>query len=99
MSENVEIVKLAYEAFAHGGLDRFMEHFTHDVDYRAVEGAPDDRGPIHGKDALRAWLQDWIDMFDRSLSLAGAPGRSATYARSIQSDANRLDVVVSDDCL
>jgi ketosteroid isomerase-like protein len=62
--ENVEIVKVAYEAFARGGLDRFMEHFTDDVDYRTVEGAPDDSGPIHGKDAVRAWLQDWIDTFD-----------------------------------
>ena|SRR5215207_10992710 len=60
--ENVEVVKVAYEAFARGG--RFMEHFTDDVDYRAVEGAPDDRGPIHGKDALRAWFEDWIDTFD-----------------------------------
>ena len=41
-----------------------MEHFTHDVDYRAVVGAIDDTGPIHGKDALRAFLQDWIDTFD-----------------------------------
>jgi ketosteroid isomerase-like protein len=57
-------VKLAYEAFARGGLDRFMEHFTDDVDYRAVVGAIDDAGPIHGKDALRAFLQDWIDTFD-----------------------------------
>jgi ketosteroid isomerase-like protein len=62
--ENVEIVKLAYEAFARGGLARYMEHFTGDVDYRAVETAPDDHGPIAGKDAFRAWLQDWIDMFD-----------------------------------
>ena len=52
--ENVEVVKVAYEAFARGGLDRFMEHFTGDVDYRAVEGEIDDSGPIHGKDALRA---------------------------------------------
>jgi ketosteroid isomerase-like protein len=62
--ENVEVVKVAYEAFARGGLDRFMEHFADDVDYRAVEGAPDDSGPIHGTDAVRAWLQDWIDTFD-----------------------------------
>jgi ketosteroid isomerase-like protein len=62
--ENVEVVKVAYEAFVRGGLDRFMEHFTDDVDYRAVEGEIDDSGPIHGKDALRAYLQDWIDMFD-----------------------------------
>ncbi len=61
--ENVEVVKIAYEAFATGGLDRFMEHFARNVDYRAFEGAPDDRGPMHGKAAVRAWLQDWIDMF------------------------------------
>ena len=64
MSENVEAVKVAYEAFARGGLDRFMEQFADDVDYRAVEGAPDDVGPIHGREALRKWLQDWIDTFD-----------------------------------
>jgi ketosteroid isomerase-like protein len=62
--ENVEVVRKAYEAFAREGLDRFMEHFADDVDYRAVEGAPDDSGPIHGTDAVRAWLQDWIDTFD-----------------------------------
>ena len=62
--ENADVVRLAYEALARGGLDRFMEHFTDDVDYRAVSGAPDDIGPIHGKNAFRAWLKDWFDMFD-----------------------------------
>jgi ketosteroid isomerase-like protein len=61
--ENVEVVKVAYEAFAREGLDGFMEPFTDDVEYRSIEGAPD-IGPIHGKVALRAFLQDWIDMFD-----------------------------------
>ena len=64
--ENVEVVKMAYEDFAREGLDRFMEHFTDDVDYRVLEASADDliHGPIHGKDGVRAWLQDWIDMFD-----------------------------------
>ena len=61
---NVEIVKVAYEAFATGGLDRWVEQFAEDVEYRAVEGAPDDVGPIHGREALRAYFQDWIDTFD-----------------------------------
>jgi ketosteroid isomerase-like protein len=26
--------------------------------------ALDDRGPMHGKDAVRAYVQDWLDMFD-----------------------------------
>jgi ketosteroid isomerase-like protein len=63
--ENVEVVRLAYQAFAREGLDRFMEHFTDDVEYRVLAGADDlIHGPIHGKDGVRVWLQDWIDMFD-----------------------------------
>jgi len=62
--DNVEIVRSAYEALAREGLDAFMDHFTDDVDYRAIVGAPDDVGPIHGKRALRTFLQDWMDTFD-----------------------------------
>jgi len=63
--ENVEVVRVAYEAFAHEGLDRFMEHFTDDIEYHVLGGAEDlIHGPNCGKDAVRAWLQDWIDMFD-----------------------------------
>ena len=36
--ENVEVVKASYEAFARGGLDRYMEHFTDDVVYRGRGG-------------------------------------------------------------
>jgi ketosteroid isomerase-like protein len=35
-----------------------------DVDYRAIEGAPDDVGPIVGRDAMLAYLADWYEMFD-----------------------------------
>ena len=62
--ENVEIVKVAYEVFAREGLDRFIEHFTDDVEYRVLGADGLIHGPIHGKDGVRAWLQDWIDMFD-----------------------------------
>jgi ketosteroid isomerase-like protein len=51
-------------AFNRGDLDTWSEHWADDIDYRAAEGAPDDQGPIHGKDALRAYLQDWLDTFD-----------------------------------
>jgi ketosteroid isomerase-like protein len=63
--ENVEVVKVAYEAFAREGLDRFMEHFTDDVEYHVLAGGSSlEVGPLHGKDAARARLQDWIDMLD-----------------------------------
>src|SRR4051812_37117613 len=61
--ENVAAVKAALHAWP-GALDALAEHWTDDVDHRAIEGSIDDRGPIHGKDAVRAYLQDWLDMFD-----------------------------------
>jgi ketosteroid isomerase-like protein len=62
--ESVAAVEAAYTSLARGGLDRFIEHWADDLDHRSIEGAPDDRGPIHGKEALRVYLQDWIDTFD-----------------------------------
>ncbi len=63
--ENVENVREAVVAYNRGDLDAFLdEYWTDDIDYRAVEGAPDDHGPIHGKAEMRAYLQDWFDTFD-----------------------------------
>ena len=60
--ENVEIVKANYEAWAKGGLDRWLEHWVDDLHYRGVN--PGDEGLIRGKDGLRAHIQEWIDTFD-----------------------------------
>jgi ketosteroid isomerase-like protein len=51
-----------------------------DVDYRAMEGAPDDVGPILGRDAMLAYLGDWYEMFEGFAAAAQeildpAPGR------------------------
>jgi ketosteroid isomerase-like protein len=34
-----------------------------EVDHRAIEGAPDDVGPIAGREAARAYLADWYATF------------------------------------
>jgi ketosteroid isomerase-like protein len=62
--ENVEMVREAAAAYNRGDLDAWFEYLADDIDYRAAEGALDDRGPIHGKDAIRAHMQDWLDLFD-----------------------------------
>src|SRR5215207_10565572 len=61
--ENVEIVKAALDAWPRG-LDALAEYWTDDIDHRAIEGALYDRGPMHGKEAVRDYLRDWLDMFD-----------------------------------
>jgi ketosteroid isomerase-like protein len=62
--ENVALVEAAMNVFARDGLDAWSDYWTDDIEYRAVEGALDDRGPMHGKEAFRAYVQDWLDMFD-----------------------------------
>jgi ketosteroid isomerase-like protein len=55
---------VAQLAAADDPLDVWYEHiWAPDVDHRAIEGAPDDVGPIVGRDAMRAYLADWYEMF------------------------------------
>ena len=62
--ENVKTVRDAFVAFNRGDLDAFLDGATDDINFRAAEGALDDNGPIQGKDALRAFMQDWLEMFN-----------------------------------
>ena len=62
--ENVEIVAMRLRPSTGATWMHGREYWTDDIDYRAAEGAPDDHGPIQGKDALRAYMQDWLDTFD-----------------------------------
>jgi ketosteroid isomerase-like protein len=62
--ENVEIVRDSLKAFADGGLDAAAEFWHTDIDWRAIEGAVDDAGEIHGKEAMRRYAQDWLDTFE-----------------------------------
>ena len=62
--ENVELVRASLEAFADRGLDAMAEFWATDIDWRAIEGAPDDVGVMHGPEAVRRYFQEWVDMFD-----------------------------------
>jgi ketosteroid isomerase-like protein len=62
--ENVSCVEVAFRAFERDGLEGFMSHWTDDADHRAIKGALDDRGPMHGKDEVGAYIEDWLDTFD-----------------------------------
>src|SRR5215217_8737813 len=62
--ENAEIVRGSLSAFTEGGLDALAEFWDADISWRAIEGAPDDVGEMHGPEAVRRYLQDWLDMFD-----------------------------------
>ena len=60
----LSVVRDHLQALADGGLDAMQEYWDVDIDWRAIEGAPDDVGPIHGKARMRRYLQEWVDMFE-----------------------------------
>ena len=62
--ENVDVVRQALSAYMDRGLDALAEFWHADISWRAIEGAPDDVGEMHGREAVRRYLDDWIDMFD-----------------------------------
>jgi ketosteroid isomerase-like protein len=62
--ENVETVRESLSAFTDGGIDAAMEFWDAEISWRAIEGAPDDVGEMHGPEAVRRYLQDWLDLFD-----------------------------------
>lgn len=65
MSEqSVKVVGEAFEAAGRDGLDAFIAFMAEDVDHRAIVGAPDDRGPIHGPAEMKDYLGEWYEMFD-----------------------------------
>jgi ketosteroid isomerase-like protein len=62
--ENVEVVRDALHAFADRGLGAMADFWAAEINWRAIEGAPDDVGEMQGAEALRHYFQDWIETFD-----------------------------------
>jgi ketosteroid isomerase-like protein len=72
-------------ATAEDPLDYFYQHmWAPDIDHRAIEGAPDDVGAIVGRDAMRAYLAEWYEMF---------PGLAAVPEEIIDAGPGRVIVI------
>ena len=66
--ENVELIRTWYQQFpalTSEALD-FMYEQVWDpaIDWRAMAGAPDDLGPIEGRDAMRRYLEEGLEIFE-----------------------------------
>jgi ketosteroid isomerase-like protein len=64
--QNVDIVRDSLYAFGERGLASMADFWAADINWRAIEGAPDDAGEMQGREALRRYFQDWIDTFDNT---------------------------------
>jgi ketosteroid isomerase-like protein len=46
-------------------IEAFSEHVWHpEIRWRAIEGAPDDVGPMEGRERLRRYYAEWFELFE-----------------------------------
>ena len=65
MSEgNAEFVEEFLRKFSDGDMDAVLDRVAPDITWRAAEGAIDDAGELRGREAVRRYVEDWLDMFD-----------------------------------
>jgi ketosteroid isomerase-like protein len=62
--ENRRFLVEYLQAFTDGGLDAIAKFWDPDINWRGAEGEIDDVGEMHGREAVRRYVQDWVDMFD-----------------------------------
>jgi ketosteroid isomerase-like protein len=66
---DIDLVKRWWAAAAGLDVDAALTHWSEhawadDIEWRPAEGAPDNLGPMHGRDRLMRYYQDWGEMFD-----------------------------------
>jgi len=52
-----ELIKAGTEAFNRGDHEAVLALLADDVEWKRVDGLPDEGGTLRGKDATRAWLE------------------------------------------
>jgi ketosteroid isomerase-like protein len=66
---DIELLQVWMTELADRGVEDRLDYLADnmwdaDIDWRAIEGAPDDVGEIHGRDRMRRYVADWYEMFD-----------------------------------
>jgi ketosteroid isomerase-like protein len=62
--ENVETVRLAYEALHRAGLDAFLEHLHPDAEYDITAAIGPYAGRYYGREAIRDFLADYFESWE-----------------------------------
>jgi ketosteroid isomerase-like protein len=70
VERNALIIAECLKAYADGGLDAMADYWDDEINWRAIEGAPDDVGEMQGPERVRRYFQEWVDMFDGITNVA-----------------------------
>ena len=63
-------MRSAFLALADRGFDGLAEFLHPEINWRAMEGAPDDVGEMLGTEAARRYVEDWFETFDDFTTIA-----------------------------
>jgi ketosteroid isomerase-like protein len=70
VERNAQVIADCLEAYAERGLDGMAEYWDDEINWRAIEGAPDDVGEMQGPERVRRYFQEWVDMFEGITNVA-----------------------------
>ena len=59
-----ELIEAGVDAFNGADHERLLGMLTEDVEWKRIDGLPDEGGTLHGRDAVRAFLEP--EVFDRA---------------------------------
>lgn len=68
--DDVRIVADSLQALADGGLAAMAAYWDDEIHWRAIEGAPDDVGEMHGRERVYRYFQEWVDLFEGITNVA-----------------------------
>jgi ketosteroid isomerase-like protein len=67
-AEDVERLRVAYQAFNEGGVEAFLERLAPQVQVRDRESSPDRAATVYGKEGIKQLFDSYMEAFD-ALSL------------------------------
>jgi uncharacterized protein len=77
-----ELIRAGTEAFNRGDHEAVLALLTEDIEWKRVDGLPDQGGTLHGKDAIRAWLAPDVFAEARAEPLEYVQGNGVVLVRS-----------------
>jgi ketosteroid isomerase-like protein len=70
VERNARVIADCLEAYAERGLDGMADYWDDEINWRAIEGAPDDVGEMQGPARVRRYFQEWVDLFEGITNVA-----------------------------
>jgi ketosteroid isomerase-like protein len=67
---NAKVVADSLQALADDGLDAMASYWDDEIRWRAIEGAPDDVGEMHGRERVHRYFEEWVELFDEITNVA-----------------------------